>query len=146
MDTTLADFILYCEDFSKYKMSSLIELILKWDDSLEKMSDERNEYENTAKSSSSTDPDSDSEYYHYDFGKDYGKFSKYLTMLIAKSFVIEYNTMSDVEKENNQTLKEKVVLIEECLKNIKNKIMAGYAFRYLESIHDDRLEYLKSIK
>jgi hypothetical protein len=146
MDTTLADLILYCEDFSKYKMSSLIELILDWNDTLEMMLDEKNEFDNKSRLIPYTDPDSDSEYYHYDFGKDYGKFSKYLTMLIAKSFVIEYNIMSDIEKENNQTLKEKVILIEECLKNIKNKINAGYAFSYLESIRDDRLEYLKSIK
>ena len=129
MACALAENILYYESLNDYQMKPLVSLISQFEMSINEM---LNSEENC---------DSD-DYY---LSKELGKQTKFLTMLVAKSFTIEYNSMTDIEKENNKELKTKADLIENSIKNIRDKVCAGYALSYLKTLEKDRLRYIKNL-
>lgn len=129
MACALAENILYYESLSDYQMKPLVSLI--------------SDFEVTVRIMLNSLDDDDSDDYY--LSKELGMHTKFLTMLVAKSFTVEYNSMTDTEKENNKELKEKADLIENSIKNIRDKVCAGYALSYLKTLEKDRLRYIKNL-
>lgn len=131
MSCSLAENILYSGELYNYQMMPLVFLILDFEDTIKSM----------LRTLDDSDYDSDPS---SDLSKKLGTRSKFLTMLVAKTFTVEYNSMTETEKENNKELKAKVELIETSIKNIRDKVYAGNALRYLETLEDERLQYIKT--